>query len=444
MSPSSPLSSLEKKRCHDDEMDALLQFKHTFLNTNHFVEHVGGYVLRHCVSKPKLESWEEGRDCCSWEGVECDEQDDHHVRLDLSWNDFNSSHIPSSIGNLSNLTHLNLEGSKFSGQIPQQQLSKITTMVSLDLSSNFGLEVGSLKGLVQYMINLKELHLSYVNIASSALPRDLLSNFSSLESLDLYECGLKGEFPVAIFNLPKLNLSGNRDIKGHLPNFHSGSPLKSLRLDHTSFGGVLPPSIGNLASLEEIELNHCNFTGKLPKSLGNLAQLVSLDCSNIWDGNHFNSDSLTTSSLSWIGELTNLTKLTLGGMNLTRLTHLYINDNQLIDLRNNMLQGPLPIPPPSSSSFFSSYLISNNNLSGQVSNLICNFTSLRFFDLSFNGKLPSKLIDTSNPMRSSNASHTLEYMEHNLQLYAMGVYEDFSPFDYSMTIYNKGKAVLHL
>ncbi|VFQ73641.1 unnamed protein product [Cuscuta campestris] len=457
-----PSLSLKKKHCHDDEMAALLQFKHSFvINTNHCYDH------HHHQQQHKLESWNEGDDCCSWEGVGCDDRSDHVIildlirsclygsinsssalftlihlqRLDLSGNDFNSSRIPSAIGNLSDLTHLNLSYSRLTGQIPQQQLSNITTLVSLDLSCKHGLKVGSLKGLVQRMISLKELHLSGVDISSSAVPADLLLNFSSLQSLLLAGCGLRGEFPVAIFDLPKLkmlDLRDNNDLRGYLPNFRLGSPLQSLRLSYTSFGGVLPPSIGDLASLEYIDISHCNFTGKLPMSLGNLTQLVAF---KIWDGNHFSPDSLTTTSLSWISKLTEINYLGLGFMNLTgTITHLSV-----LILRSNSLHG--------------------------VVNDGFGFSNLRVLDLSNNslrGKLPSKFLDTSNPMRALNASRMVGYMEQSLDPNSALVYEDYyviilqfmehtlapimglndfesiwrfeecGSFDYSMTMHNKG------
>ncbi|VFQ67420.1 unnamed protein product [Cuscuta campestris] len=360
LSPSSPsLSSLKKKGCHIDEMAALLQFKHSFvINTNQCDDDDHRNLL----------SWQEGATAARGRVLNVMNK---LIMLDLSFNDFNSSPIPSAIGNLSSLTHLNLSGSSFTGRIPHEQLSKITTLVSLDLSLYFdyyypslgivqqltlselhqsymnisslddytslGLELHSLERLVQHMSNLKELRLSYVNISSSSGVLDLLSNFSALESLHLAGCGLEGEFPGAIFNLPKLkmlNLHGNYDLKGYLPNFRLGSPLKSLWLSHTSFGGVLPPSIGNLASLEELEISYCNFTGKLPVSLA----------------------------------------------------------LRIIDLSNN----------------------------------------------SFGGKLPSKFIDTLNPMRALNVSHKLEYMEQTLQPNSYWVIEEFGPFDYSITMHNKG------
>ncbi|VFQ67419.1 unnamed protein product [Cuscuta campestris] len=756
LAPSPPLSSVKKKRCHDDEMAALLQFKHSFvISTSTCNDNDWNYA----PPEPKAESWKEGGDCCFWDGVECDEQTDHVIgldlshsclfgsissgsslfslthlqRLDLSFNDFNSSPIPSAVGNLSSLTYLNLSDSSLTGQIPQQ-LSNISTLVSLDLSNNLGLELQQL-----------------INVSSSG---DLRSNFLSLESLDVSWCDLKGEFPVAIFDLPKLkmlNLSNNDDLKGYLPDFHVGSPLTSLRLSHTSFGGVLPPSIGNLASLEDIDISNCNFTGKLPMTLGNLTQLVSFNlwgakyfsAGNDWfvpHSNHFSPDSLTSTSLSWIGKLTKLTHLKVPHLNLTgeipswlanltQLIHIDLSHNQFtgqipsnfspllerldlsynnlegtiptnlsclrhlhslsldhnrfvglvelslfsslknltsfiishnnlslnltnissknlnfpnlqflglascnlsefptflhhnkrpfehldlssnslrgqippwicdlgqnsktglylnlshnlltgfqqehplfhprvrirsLDLRNNKLQGSLPIPPSSSTSTFSTFLVSNNSLSGEVSQLICNFTSLLHLDLSFNslsgklpqclshfsnflslldlggnkfsgnipsmwkngcylkmismshnqlqgqiprslanctwlkfvdfgnnqitdtfpfwlgrirvlnvlilqsnrfygvinndfgfsnlrvidlsnntfrGNLPSKFVNTSNPMRALLSSRIMKYMEQTLEPNAIWGFEEFGPFDYSITMHNKG------
>ncbi|KAJ6980941.1 receptor-like protein 12 isoform X2 [Populus alba x Populus x berolinensis] len=60
----------------------------------------------------------------------------HHLqKLDLSDNDFNSSHISSRFGQFSNLTHLNLNFSVFAGQVPLE-ISHLSKLVSLDLSDN--------------------------------------------------------------------------------------------------------------------------------------------------------------------------------------------------------------------------------------------------------------------------------------------------------------------
>ncbi|KAF3948889.1 hypothetical protein CMV_025162 [Castanea mollissima] len=113
------------------------------------------------ASYPKTASWREDKHCCTWDGVECDQNTSHMVGLDLSssWlmghihsnnalfflpnlrrlnladNWFNHSLIPSEIGNFKSLTHLNLSDSGISGQIPFE-ISQLSSLVSLDLSKN--------------------------------------------------------------------------------------------------------------------------------------------------------------------------------------------------------------------------------------------------------------------------------------------------------------------
>ncbi len=51
--------------CHDHESSALLQFKESFVITNSASHYEGAY--------PKVLQWNsEARNCCSWDGVECD------------------------------------------------------------------------------------------------------------------------------------------------------------------------------------------------------------------------------------------------------------------------------------------------------------------------------------------------------------------------------------
>ncbi|KAF2284780.1 hypothetical protein GH714_030310 [Hevea brasiliensis] len=358
------LNSSFQPRCHDYESSALLQFKESFTIDNTIYD--GCY--------PKVESWKlvkgERGDCCSWDGVQCDEEANHVISLNLAksclygsinsnntlfrlvhlhslnlaCNHFNFSQIPSQIGRLSRLTHLNLSFSSLSGQIPQQ-IFNLSRLISLDLSRYYhGLKLHnpSFKDLVQHLTNLKVLHLSFMNI-SSKVP-ELLANFSSLESLRLSDCVLQGEFPVGIFQLPNLkilDLSYNPDLKGYLPPFQLKSALKSLILSGSNFVGELPSSFGNLACLEELDIYGCNFTGKIPYSLSNLDKLVYLDLSF----NYFSFHSPSISSFSWIGNLTKITTLGLADFNLTgEIPSWLMNLTQLsvLNLRHNQLTGPIP------------------------------------------------------------------------------------------------------
>jgi Leucine-rich repeat (LRR) protein len=202
----------------------------------------------------------------------------HLQSLNLAYNHFNFSPIPTAFRQLSRLTNLNLSRSAFSGQVTSEIL-ELSNLVSLDLSFNYGLKLQKhgLRSIAQKLTNLKELDLSEVDI-SSTVP-NILANLSSLTSLFLEECGLLGEFPTRIFHLPNLSslhVGDNPNLIGTMPEFNRSSPLESLQLRYTSFFGELPNSIGNLESLKYFDATYCNFSGPLPSSFSNLTQLTML------------------------------------------------------------------------------------------------------------------------------------------------------------------------
>ncbi|KAK2648771.1 hypothetical protein Ddye_016260 [Dipteronia dyeriana] len=410
---------------------------------------------------PKVESWKlEGgnsssADCCSWDGVNCDEETGHVIKLDLSssclsgsinstttlfhlvhlqwlslsYNFFNFSEIPSTINNLSRLSHLNLSSSYISGQIPPQLLD-LRNLVSLDLSRNYFFEapgnqthylelrVPSLQNLVEKLTNLKVLKLDAVQI-SSPIPH-ILANLSSLTYLSLQDCGLRGEFPTKIFQLPNLSvlkLTDNSNLTGYLPEFERSSPLTvlaigdcgfsgtipsslgnltklvSLDVSFSSFLGELPISIGNLASLKELNLEACNFSGQISSSLGNLTQLDYLDLSH----SHNKFSGQNSASLSWIAKN-------------SKLNILLLSDLNLVVFMNNTVANTNP------QKFFSIGLRSCNL--SNFPNFLRNQDLLQVLDLSSNsitGKIPGWFLNDSVPnLRYLNLSHNLftEFSQH--------------------------------
>ncbi|KAH9752521.1 Receptor-like protein 6 [Citrus sinensis] len=292
--------------CHDDERSALLQFKESRISSDFYAWKFDCH--------PTMASWkpEEGNfDCCSWDGVHCNKNTGHVVKLDLShsclfgsinsssslfklvhleWlnlalNDFNSSEIPPEIINLSKLSYLNLSGTSLSGQIPSEIL-KLSNLVSLDLSLNdvpggrLELQKPSFVNLVEKLSNLKTLDLGDVCIQST-IPHNII-NLSSLTFVSLRNCELQGRIPSSLGNLSKLlhlDLSLN-ELQGELPvsvgNLHS---LEELDLSANFLSSEWPISIGNLSSLKELDLSQNRFFGELPISIGNLGSLKELDLS---------------------------------------------------------------------------------------------------------------------------------------------------------------------
>ncbi|KAF8028345.1 hypothetical protein BT93_E1073 [Corymbia citriodora subsp. variegata] len=336
--------------CHEDESSDLMEFKRRINTTD------GGQ----CINS-KVHSWSlnGSGDCCSWDGVECDEVTGRVIALDLSsscllgnmspnttllrlvhleslnlaFNSFNFSPIPYGFSNLSKLQYLNLSSSDFSGEIPHD-ISHLSELISLDLSNNWGepLHLPNMGNFIHNLTGLKKLDLSYVNLSSPLPP--ILANFSSLTFLGLSYCGLNGEFPVSIFQLPNLevlHVAGNSNLSGFFPKPHWGSPLKYLYLYSTNFTGEIPTSIGNLSLLNELDTSNCYFSGSLPSSMGNLSHLTMLNLyrNNLQGQIPVSFANLTQLSRLWLSS-NNLSGDTLEGVvNLTKLTILDISDNRL-------------------------------------------------------------------------------------------------------------------
>ncbi|PON59879.1 LRR domain containing protein [Trema orientale] len=319
--------SLVSFRCLSDQSYALLQFKQEF--------EINESYSSSDASRPKnvvMATWNGSTDCCFWSGVRCDTSSGHVLGLDLSncglqgqlsansslfsfdqlqqlnlaSNNFSYSQIPPRFGQLSRLTHLDLSDSVFSGNIPPELLLLIN-LESLDLSGNYHIFAGKLemKSLVQAMPNLRQLHLDWVEFNSSV--PESLTNLSSLTSLSLSGCRLRGGFPRNIFQLPNIraiDVSDNDELTVSLPQYGSGNSLRLLDISFTNFSGELSDSIGYLSSLEVLDLGSCFLSGAVPSWIWKLSQLTYLDLS------YNNLDGQLPISL---GEnLANLTLLELG------------------------------------------------------------------------------------------------------------------------------------
>ncbi|KAL7221794.1 hypothetical protein ACSBR1_023690 [Camellia fascicularis] len=390
------ITCLHAQLCTQQQTSALLQFKQQFSFNKSasydFCDYEG------ILSYPKMESWKEGSDCCSWNGVECDNYTSLVIGLDLScswllgtirpnstifyyfphlqslnlaFNDFGMSPISSEFSRFTRLTHLNLSGFSFSGKVPIE-VSFLSKLISLDLSYNYGLrlEEPGFELLVQNLTKVRELNLERVNI-SSVVSNSFL-NLTSLTHLDLSSCGLRGKFPDGIFHLPHLNelsIDDNLALTGYFPEYiNSSSPLQYLYLENTNFSGELPDSIGNLKSLKMLGASGCKFYGSIPTSLGNLTEMTALGI----DDNNFTG--MLPSSLS----------------NLRNLVFLEVGDNNF--------EGKIADFLPNVKSLLYLY-IGSNNFGGPFPSLGANLTKLVELDLSntqLRGPLPSQIIGLPN------------------------------------------------
>ncbi|XP_029153486.2 uncharacterized protein [Arachis hypogaea] len=426
--------------CHQHESNALLSFKKTFI--------ISKSASYNPLSYPKTLSWVPATDCCSWDGIECNELTGHvigidlgssqlygsmdanstlfslvHLQsLDLSDNHFNHSQIPVRIGELSQLRHLNLSHGNentFSGEVPPQ-VSQLSNLLSLDLRSytldplpydlinNLQLKASTLTSLTQNTTRLEHVLLNFVTISSS-LPHTL-TNLTSLQMLSLFSCDLHGEFPVGIFHLPNLtvlDLGKNQNLRGMLPNFFSSS-FVIINLPGTSFYGTLPTSIENLTSLHWFSISSCSFYGVIPSSLGNLTQLALLNLIN----NGFEGEIPHS-----LFRLENLEHLFLSinffeghlaldmFLKLARLKNLELSHNKLSLFSQNRAVNETILPP------IQWLGLSGCNLNGEIPTWIMNLTTLNHLDLLNNnlqGEIPYFLFMLENLTLLDLAGNVLE------------------------------------
>ncbi|KAJ4717590.1 Receptor-like protein [Melia azedarach] len=378
--------------------------------------------------RPKSASWKSSEgdvDCCSWDGVECNEKTGHVTKLDLSngclfgtmnssntlfhlvhlkwlnlaYNNFNFSEIPSAIKNLSELSYLNLSGSSFSGNLKSLDLGNVKiaspiphnlvnlsnslTFLSLSqclLRGKIPSSLGNLTKLVHLDLSINELSdklpatignlnsLEVLDLSTNNFSSELPSSIGDLnfiDVLDLSSNGFSGELPATIGNLSSLKqlILSRCAFWGKLPlSLGNLTQLHSLALPFNNFAGELPASIGNIEPLEDLSVSRCSFSGQIPLSLSNLTRLTELDLSyNNFSGTmeldmllsklkdldllYLSSNKLSLLTKTTINTISKkLSYVGLRSCNITEFPSFLKNQDQLLmlDLSSNRIKGKVP------------------------------------------------------------------------------------------------------
>ncbi|WVY90762.1 hypothetical protein V8G54_036276 [Vigna mungo] len=260
--------------------------------------------------------------------------------------------IPPSLFDLTHLYLLHLSDNKLIGPIPTQ-ITKLSELSILGLSGN--MLNGSIPLWCYSLPSLSILSLSNNQLTGS------IGEFStnSLQLLKLSNNKLQGNFPNSIFqfqNLTHLNLS-SLNLNG-VVDFHRFSNLTKLEYLDLSHNSFLSVNFENnfdyilLLNLQYLDLSSCNVSS-FPNFLA--PHLKDLDIShNIIHGS-FPESFQKNLMLSW-------------------------KEISYIDLSFNNLQGDLPILPNGIQYF----LVSNNELSGDISLAFCNARILYLINLAHN------------------------------------------------------------
>ncbi|KAF7848081.1 hypothetical protein BT93_L2312 [Corymbia citriodora subsp. variegata] len=396
--------------CPPDQRDSLLHFK------NSFVLHVeaSDYCHSYYPSYPNTKVWNKSVDCCSWDGITCDNVTSNVIGLDLtcSWLDealysngslllpklevlllrsCNLTRFPYFLNSLKGLKDLDLSFNMISGEIPEWFWGiSHDTLEKLIISHNL------LNGSIQ---QLHWKRLFYIDLEKNLFQGQLPIPPPSTSSFYASDNDFTGEIPTSICKLSSLkflDLSKN-NLSGYMPPcFGDITNLVNLDLSSNKIQGRLPRSLVKCTNLSVLLLSHNKFTDIFPHWL-ELPQLYSLDLRfNIFHG------------------MINLTALRLS---FPALAYLFLSNNfftewlsiedfsntslSIIDLSHNLFAGPFLLPSPVTIY----YSIASNFFVGKIPSLICNATKVEMIDLSHNsltGSLPPCITNFSTHLSVLN------------------------------------------
>ncbi|XP_020884723.1 receptor-like protein 12 [Arabidopsis lyrata subsp. lyrata] len=408
--------------CRPDQIQALMQFKNEFdsrdCNQTDYFNGVRCDNVTGMVTKLQLP-----RGCLigilnsnsSLFGL-------HHLRsLDLSFNNFSSSSIPSEFGYLNRLEVLALSTNGFIGQVPSS-ISNLSLLSFLDLTYN---ELTGSFPLVHNLTKLSVLGLSHNHISGN-IPSSLLT-LPFLSTLDLTENHLTGpiDIPNSSFSsrLVSLRLANNQfeaQILGPISKYITlrDLDLASLNISHPidlrlffslksllnlrlSGNQLSPASLGshpdiplNL-NLENLALSGCGIS-QFPNFLKSLRNLELIDISH---------NRIKGKVPEWFWNLPRLSIVTISNNSFTGFEgseEVLVNSPvRLLDLALNKFTGLFP-KPPHALNLLSAW---NNSFTGNIPLTICNRSSLSALDLSYNnftGSIPQCLSKFRNSLTTVN------------------------------------------
>ncbi|XP_014498882.1 LRR receptor-like serine/threonine-protein kinase GSO2 [Vigna radiata var. radiata] len=362
--------------------------------------------------------------------------------------------LPISIGLLSELEFLYLDGNCLEGDVTESHLSKFSKLRFLSLSDNslslkivpnwvpsfqiISLELRSCKlgpsfpSWLQTQRYLRFLDISE-NRLNGSVPKWFWSNMHNVAYLYMSQNNLCGAIPnnisLKLFNRPSIFLNSN-NFEGKIPQFLLQA--SDLRLSDNKFSDLFSFICDQRTDvMATLDLSNNQLKGQLPDCWKSVHQLLFLDLSN---------NKLSGKIPVSMGSLVELEVLVLRNNNLTgELASTLKNCSNLImlDVAGNLFFGPIPSWIGENMQQLIILNMRANNFSGHFPIELCYLKHIQFLDLSRNmlsKGIPSCLKNlTAMTKKNINTSDTLNRI-YSMNITYVEMYGFYAKKNYTLSI----------
>jgi len=192
--------------------------------------------------------------------------------LDLSWNELVGA-IPTQMGRINNVLMVNLAHNNLTGTLPSE-LGTINA-AGPPASAGCGIDDPCAPGTQMKITQLNVGH----NAIGGPIPSQL-GELLALTVLDLSHNNLSAAVPVELGRLTSLQVLDARDnaLSGPLPDglLHNLTSLRYLRLQNNALTGGVPTEVGRLRLLADLDLHGNALDVALPDEIGDMVMLSDL------------------------------------------------------------------------------------------------------------------------------------------------------------------------